>query len=260
MGFEVIFHYYERNEEGPGYDTSEIKQLKKRIGDATEDVPYEKVAATIMSQMARRDIMVNDAEIFEFTKKKLTFRETKGGIVLGNKKYSYDSNEITQIVSEELAVPVSVAAKQSSPMPIEDWSDDERPVLPAKPIKIAPPVRNVSLDSQQNQGDLLYFQTRKPLRREILAPRDELALQTAKSFAVTVGKAYDIYEERPASSDPRSGMKYTIKDDKGFRLVLPDKLFDMIPTFEEDLDVENFLKLRTSGGGGSSEGIPALRR
>ncbi len=88
MGYEVNYKYYERADRG--YNTEEEKDLKAKIGDPFEDVPMEKLAAAIMAQFARRDIMIFDAEIVELTRKVIKFKETKGGIILKNRKYSFD--------------------------------------------------------------------------------------------------------------------------------------------------------------------------
>jgi len=43
-----------------------------------------------MAQLARRDLWVISVKIYEYKKQELTFRETKGGIVIKNKKFSLD--------------------------------------------------------------------------------------------------------------------------------------------------------------------------
>ena len=56
-----------------------------------------------MSQLARRDIWVVDVDILEFKRQKINFRETKGGIVIKNKKFSLD-NDTNIIMQEEQPV------------------------------------------------------------------------------------------------------------------------------------------------------------
>ncbi len=107
MGFEVTYRYHERLEEG-GYDKAETKELKRKVGDPFEDVQLEKLASLIMGQLARRDIWVTDVEIYELKKQKVSFRETKGGIIVKNKKFILDAenNNITcQDIQEVPVVP-----------------------------------------------------------------------------------------------------------------------------------------------------------
>jgi len=47
-----------------------------------EEVPVEKLASAVMMQLARRDIMVFNVEISEFIKRKVSFKETKGGVLI----------------------------------------------------------------------------------------------------------------------------------------------------------------------------------
>lgn len=81
MGYEVVYTYHERLEEG-GYDKENLKEMKKRIGTPYEDVPLSKLATVLLGQLARRDIWVMSVEVYEYKKTKINFRETKGGLVL----------------------------------------------------------------------------------------------------------------------------------------------------------------------------------
>ena len=47
MGFEVVFKYHDKIENG--YDTLENKTFKKKFGDPYEDVPLSKLALFIMN-------------------------------------------------------------------------------------------------------------------------------------------------------------------------------------------------------------------
>lgn len=105
MGFEVVFDYHERDDEG-NYKKDEVKQLKRKIGDPYDDIPLEKLASAVMSQLARRDIWVVSVDIHEYKKQKISFRETKGGIVIKNKKFSLDNeaNIVMQDIKEETSM------------------------------------------------------------------------------------------------------------------------------------------------------------
>jgi hypothetical protein len=107
MGYECVYHYHERLEEG-GYNKDETKTMKRKVGDAYDEVPLEKVASVVMAQLARRDIWVTNVEIFEYTKKPITFRETKGGIVIKNKKFAMDGENVTMQDIEVAPAPTSL--------------------------------------------------------------------------------------------------------------------------------------------------------
>jgi hypothetical protein len=100
MGFEILYHYHERQEDGK-YNTEEVKEMKKKVGNPTDDIPLEQVAATIRAQLARRKIWVVDVEIYEFTKKKISFKEADdGSIVIKNKKFSPNSTAVEWVGSD----------------------------------------------------------------------------------------------------------------------------------------------------------------
>lgn len=91
MGFEVIYHYKELADENvPGVYKEEIKTKTSKIGKSNDEVSFEVLASKILSQLARRNILIINFEIFEFVKKKINFKETDDGIVIKNKKYKFD--------------------------------------------------------------------------------------------------------------------------------------------------------------------------
>lgn len=59
-----------------------------------------------MGQLARRDIWIVDVEVFELTKKQVNCKETKGGIIIKNKKFLFEGQE-NVVVVHEIAEPVS---------------------------------------------------------------------------------------------------------------------------------------------------------
>ena len=88
MGYEVKYHYHDKTESG--YDTDDVKIFTKRVGKSFEDASLGAVASAIIRQLARRDIWVVNVEIVEFVKKEISFRESKGGIVIKNRKFNFD--------------------------------------------------------------------------------------------------------------------------------------------------------------------------
>jgi hypothetical protein len=101
MGYECCYKYHEKVE--GDYNKEEVKTFKKKVGDPFEDVPLNKLATVVMAQLARRDIWIIDVEILELSKKPISFRETKNGIIIKNKKFSFDlGEESTNLIEEDV--------------------------------------------------------------------------------------------------------------------------------------------------------------
>lgn len=99
MGYEIIFHHKVKDKVTGEYNDK--GSFKKRIGDPYEDTPIDHLAGLILKQLARRDIWVEDVEIYEITKKRVSFKETKSGIVIKNKKFIFDDNFELKIQQED---------------------------------------------------------------------------------------------------------------------------------------------------------------
>lgn len=190
MGFEICYKFHPRDEEG-NYKKDEIKELKKKLGDPFEDVPLEKLASVIMSQLARRDIWVFDVTIQELVKKEVSFKETKGGIVIKNKKFLCDGETSNLIVSDE--VPQTNGALVPTQQPV--FTNLAIPTKPSRPIK------NVTLDP------------------------DVFNLDRVKKsgLAFTAEKRYPVYQEYPAKET--GVMIYTMHDDHGREVSVKDIYF-----------------------------------
>lgn len=114
--YEITFHYYEEIRRGE-YNRDESKSRTIKVGTPEEDTPLETAASKIISQMARRNILVHDVEIYEFTKKKLSFKETPDGISIKNKKFKFDdgpTGAFDDIQVIESGIPSSI---QPPPIP-----------------------------------------------------------------------------------------------------------------------------------------------
>lgn len=98
MGYEITFYHKEKDKETGEYNVSGT--FKKRVGDPYEDTPIENLASVILRQLARRDVLVENVEIFEITKKKINFKESKSGIVIKNKKFGLDDTFEVKAESE----------------------------------------------------------------------------------------------------------------------------------------------------------------
>lgn len=200
MGYEVVFHYKESGE-SPGTYKEELKSKSYKIGKVTEDVGLDVLAAKIMSQLARRNILILDVEIWEYAKKKLSYRETSDGIVLKNKKFSFDSGSV--VTTEEFEGEDDF---KPLPTPSTDLANKSCPIAAAKTAAAAQKYK-------------------KPIRHEIFDP-EPLALHKAKQkgFKLTVGRKYPIYSE----SSLGTAIIYKTTDDVGKDVDISSEYFTAI--------------------------------
>jgi hypothetical protein len=185
MGYEIVFHYKDATDR-PGVYEDEIKTRNCKVGKITEEIELDAIAGKIMSQLARRNILIVDVEIYEYAKKKLGYRETSDGIVIKNKKFSFDSGRV--IVTEEF-----------------ESEDDFKPVpSPSKELadRSCPVVRN---QKSQNLA-------RRAIRQEVYDP-DPIGQQKVrqKGLKFTLGKKYPVYSEESLGST----LVYNTTDDSG---------------------------------------------
>jgi hypothetical protein len=99
MGYEVIYKFHERLPDGKYAE--EVKETKKTVGKVHQEIPLSKLATVIMSQLARRDIWIIDVDIFEYTKKKISFKEPMDGkgLILKGKRFNITGQEVDVEVS-----------------------------------------------------------------------------------------------------------------------------------------------------------------
>lgn len=190
MGYEVVFSYKESGD-SPGHYSDEIKKKTCRIGRTTEDVPLESLAARIMSQLARRNILIVDVEIYEYAKKQLKYRESADGIVIKNRKFSFASGCIVELDSDE--EPLEEDFKPI-PSPSKDLADRSCPIVAKKAeLKNIAPSKRV-----------LRYEAYEP------EPLSEFKAKQ-KGLKFTVGKRYPIYSEESLGTS----VVYKTTDDSG---------------------------------------------
>lgn len=193
MGYEVIYRYKEAAGE-PGKYSDEVKERSSKLGKVTEEVGLDALAAKIMTQLARRNILIVDIEIYEYARKKVSYRETSSGIVIKNKKFSFDSGSVVE-TGEFEDMDAAVESKEEDfkpiPSPSKDLADKSCPI--SAKMNVAP-------------------QARRAMRHEIFEP-EPLALHKAqqKGLKFTVGKKYPIYSETSLGST----IIYKTMDDRG---------------------------------------------
>lgn len=217
MGFEVTYFFHERQADGK-YNTEEKKEMKKKVGTPFEEMPLEQLASVVMSQLARRDIWVIDVEVFEYTKKKLSFKESTDGtgIIIKNKKFSLDKT--ASLIASELQVVD------------EDEDDEEENEVtqiaqpPAPNVNLASLVNKKPLPSNENANRAsnlgrvkrwLVFDPELPL----------IAEARQKGLRFTVGKKYPVYNEAEHPLGLMHGLLITTVDDSSRQQTVPDKYF-----------------------------------
>jgi hypothetical protein len=247
VGFECIYHYHKKVD--GDYDKQNKETFKKKVGDPYDDVPLEKLAASIMAQMARRDIWIVDVEIFELTKKQVSFKESKGGIIIKNKKFSFDGEDHGSYVSvEEIMKPVcetSQLQNNAHNMPVQQLS-----------------AAAVHPHNQMKQQAI----QRRPIEYMAFVP-EALHLHQAKqkNLRFTVNKKYPIFEKRNA---PNGGELFVTQDDTGREQIVSDIYF--VPASinllaDKELNFSETKEEKDGGnlfwGNASNEtGMPDLRR
>ena len=101
MGYEIIFSYRQASDTEKGVYEDEIKSKKVKIGSSEDNLGLEAAAGRIFAQFARRNILVTEVEIWEYSKKKLSFKETDDGFLIKNRKFRFDDGTMLA-PSEEL--------------------------------------------------------------------------------------------------------------------------------------------------------------
>lgn len=203
MGYEIVYRYKDSGD-SPGSYSEEVKEKRVKIGKPTNDIGLEVLAPKIMAQLARRNILIIDVEIYEYAKKKISYRETKGGIVIKNKKFSFDSGVVVETDEEEEY----------------DESSDSDSEFEFKPI----PSPSKSL--AENSCPLGSKGTqRRPIRYEIFDPEPLAESRAAqKGLKFTKGKKYPVHSE----SSMGTGVVYKTFDDTGREVQVGSEYFVVI--------------------------------
>jgi len=230
MAFEIVFHYYPYSEENNEYDKTNPEKFDKKVGDIFEEVPLEKLASIILTQLARRDVFVFDVEIFELVKKKVSYKQSKNNILIKNKKFSLanDTVLVQEVDANLLECKKEVACVQ--------------PPLEQK-IHIASPVNT------NNAVSSIPLKSLKILKTMIFSPSD-LKYLKGKPWRFTPNKKYNIYKERMAPNG--IGMIFSAIDDTGREVEVSDEFFisDTISLLNEDAEVLKEDVLNWSGSKG----------
>jgi hypothetical protein len=250
--FEITFKYKDQAE--PGIYSEGEKSKIVKVGLPCEDTPLEKVAVKIFAQLAKRSILITDVEIYEFIKKKLSYKEVVDGIVIKNKKFKFDDEinvsetiETEEKPQDDVARLLSALAANPNLLAVLKGEGAVAPSPSSSPLKVVPPPPP-KID--------------KPIRHEVFDPPKWLLVEAKKrGLKFTVGKKYPILHER-MHENPQAGMIYTTIDDEDNRQALAGIHFNPVPVplergFEAPAAVDE--SGLSWGGMVEEQGMPALR-
>lgn len=245
MGFEVTYHYHERID--GDYNKEETKTFKKKVGDPFDDISLEKLAGAVMAQLARRDVWIVDVEVFELFKKSVSFKESKGGIILKNKKFNFDGggeDASTVIVQDMIQAPTPVQYVQSNGQHVNIQGQ-------------APPSRGAH---PHEQG-----QPRRPIDWMVFLPEaPQMTEIRQKNLRFTPDKKYPVFEKQEGVG----GEVFLMIDDAGREQLVSDKYFvpgnvqllaDRELGFSQNQQERDGGKLYW-GGANQEPGMPDIRR
>ncbi len=198
MGYEVTYQFYKKNEDTPGYDMESSEELKAAVGDPFEDVSLEQLAGAIMAQFARRDIMVFDAEVIELSRKPIKFKETSGGIILKNKKYSFDQGtqlHVQDVVEAPVLPPGVMPHEVASPRPAAP-APAQQSLVPYDEEALAEQAASQPVPVPTVRPPTPGLPGRSPIRYEIFDPDQVLAREAMKrGLKFTLKQRYPVYKE-----------------------------------------------------------------
>lgn len=221
MGYEAIFHYHPAKDTG-GYDYEIKETFTKKLGKL-DDIPIESLVSLIMTQLARRDKIIFDVEVYEYVKKKIPFKWNKNGILLKNKKINWihaeeslEDNKIQEFGSLEIQniEDICETPKEPTIKRIKNEIPTTNPVV-SMPIRFENFIREPEFTGEYSG---------KKTMLEI-------------GYVFTPGKSYPIFEERTSNIKPKISnsyssyeetrlMEYKTIDDKGKSVWLPSLNFE----------------------------------
>jgi len=217
MGFEITYFYKEAGD-SPGTYNEEVLSKTTKIGKFEEEISLDFLAGKIISQLARRNILIVDIEIFEFTKKKVGYKETPTGIFIKNKKFSFDSGALvsSEVVEDEDLSEIlqnqDLLEKLKKTLNINSNSQNFKNICPPR-----------------NNAD-----NKKFLRQEVYDPEITTKVKVEqRGYKFTVGKRYPIYEEKSSAGM----LKYLTKDDSGREVEVGSECF-VVPSAGLSFDDE----------------------
>jgi len=222
MSFEVVYSYYAKIENSFDYDRENSHTFKKVYGKVEEDYSLEKLASNIMQQMARRDIFVYNLEIFEFQKKKISFKQNKADLVIKNKKFSTKTGAFEGV--EEDSTPSSFSHTDLLPEEKDPYSEAANTPMPSPPSAVASQPVNLAVlhPHQKAMAEANQNKPKRILKFVTFEPPDAVS-RSRFPYKFTPNKKYPVYHEKLSASG--IGMIIETIDDLGGTVKVPDELF-----------------------------------
>jgi len=221
MGYEILFHYHDKNEEGKFdlQDAESVKTFSKNIGRRNVEVSLEQVATIIMGQLARRDIYITNVEVYEYAKREVSFKETKNGVVIKGKKFSFDQLHGTLKADDDY---VDEGEPQNTSYDATEFMPDLsqfRPSLPTQTESIP------QFNPQAAQKVAKKRDPNVPVRHEVFRPsRDDYPVLQRQGVKLTMGKPYPLFGEFVKNAfEP---VYYVVVDDSGNKIEINSTYFE----------------------------------
>ena len=250
MGFFVTIKYHPKLEEGKfGYDMEEEEEQSLKVGNKEDEITREELAIAILKQLSRRDILVNEVEAVEFVKKTLKVKESKNGIIIGHKKYTFgDVKDLSSVQIQEINPAPLV---QQGPPPPQPHVQPERVNLSTMPVPPQPPQNMI------------------PIKEEFFEPEPAYQQfgQQFQQMGLTIGKRYKVVKEMgmPTVSGGIDVTKYKVINDTGGTVEVPVQHFTATPLGGrlDETDTAQGpppeIQLSYGGGSGNMGGMPTIR-
>ena len=220
MGYQVIFNFHKRKDNG--YDMENTNKTSKKVGKDDEDTPLEQVVMLIKSQLARRDILVTEVEIYEFIKKKVKFKEIKGGFLIKDKKFLMDQIQGVPVASEDCDEQQQCPPPQYAGMQPHEVMMQQRP----QAMGMLPPQAQAQspqpLNARPQVTDTGVPMALHPQRFEIFDPDPLQLAKLQGKYRLTPGNKYPIYREW---RDVGNVTHYLIKDDRNMEVQIGAEYF-----------------------------------
>lgn len=193
-------------------------KLTKKVGRDDEDTPLEQVVMLVKSQLARRDILVTDVEVFEFVKKKVKFKEIKGGFILKDKKFLMDQIHGVPVASEEGDEQPQFPPQFAGLQPHEIMMQ-QRPQAMGMSTGIQ---ANPNPPNRPQVTDNGVPMAMHPQRFEVFDPDPLQMAKIQGRFKLTPGNRYPIFREW---RDVGNLTHYLIKDDRNLETQVSAEYF-----------------------------------
>jgi len=170
--------------------------------------------AHVNSQYARRDILVFDADLYEFVRKKITFKQTKNGFNIKNKKFSSKNDIVIEYEEDETPAlcdnrPLNQHLAENHP--VVETSQNIAP----KPSPTHQPAINIAATPPQPKQ-------KRVIKNVVFAPTTIEARQKFP-YKFTLNKTYPVFSEKPIMNGV--GTIIETIDDLGETVKVPDELF-----------------------------------